>query len=144
MINKRKAMIVGVSVLVFGIGVYFLTKTNKNGTSILGSGGGYIDEGDSNMIPIFSAKQKAGALYEAMRYSGTDEQTIFEQLSGVTQKQFGLISQAFGLRSYNTWIGNTSAVIGQTLPKLSLKTWLKEELSDEDYKLLRKKFPMYL
>ena len=141
--TKRKAVIIGVSVVVFGLGIYFLTKPNKNGKSIL-SGGGYIDEGDSNTIPVFSAKQKANALYEAMRYAGTDEQTIFEELSGVTQKQFGLISSAFGLRSYNSWLGNTTGVIGQTLPKLSLKMWLKEELSEEDYKLLRKKFPMYL
>ncbi len=141
--TKRKAIIIGVSVVVFGLGVSFLTKPNKNGKSILGNGG-YIDEGDNSTIPVFSAKQKANALYEAMRYSGTDEQTIFEELSGVTQKQFGLISGAFGLRSYNSWLGNTTGVIGQTLPKLSLKMWLKEELSDEDYKLLRKKFPMYL
>lgn len=140
MTNKRK-VIIGVSVLVFGLGVFFLTKKNKNGKSVLGGDTKYIDEGDVNLIPLFSASQKANVLYNAMNiYNGTDEQTMIEELTGVSQNQFGLISKAFGLRNYNRYLGYNT--IGGT--KLPLKTWLREELNDADYNLLRKKFPMYL
>lgn len=140
MTNKRK-VIIGVSVLVFGLGVFFLTKKNKNGKSVLGGGTKYIDEGDVNLIPLFSASQKANVLYNAMNiYTGTDEQTMIEELTGVSQNQFGLISKAFGLRNYNRYLGYNT--IGGT--QLPLKTWLREELNDADYNLLRKKFPMYL
>jgi hypothetical protein len=140
MTNKRK-VIIGVSVLVFGLGVFFLTKKNKNGKSVLGGGTKYIDEGDVNLIPLFSASQKANVLYNAMNiYNGTDEQTMIEELTGVSQNQFGLISKAFGLRNYNRYLGYNT--IGGT--QLPLKTWLREELNDADYNLLRKKFPMYL
>lgn len=140
MTNKRK-VIIGVSVLVFGLGVFFLTKKNKNGKSVLGGGTKYIDEGDVNLIPLFSANQKANVLYNAMNiYNGTDEQTMIEELTGVSQKQFGLISKSFGLRNYNRYLGYNT--IGGT--QLPLKTWLREELDDADYNLLRKKFPMYL
>ena len=140
MTNKRK-VIIGVSVLVFGLGVFFLTKKNKNGKSVLGGGTKYIDEGDVNLIPLFSASQKANVLYNAMNiYNGTDEQTMIEELTGISQNQFGLISKAFGLRNYNRYLGYNT--IGGT--KLPLKTWLREELNDADYNLLRKKFPMYL
>ncbi|MFV8374016.1 hypothetical protein ACNQGC_01700 [Flavobacterium sp. GSP11] len=140
MTNKRK-VIIGVSVLVFGLGVFFLTKKNKNGKSVLGGGTKYIDEGDVNLAPLFSASQKANVLYNAMNiYNGTDEQTMIEELTGISQKQFGLISKAFGLRNYNRYLGYNT--IGGT--KLPLKTWLREELNDADYNLLRKKFPMYL
>ncbi|MFV5689083.1 hypothetical protein ACM55M_10715 [Flavobacterium sp. ZT3R25] len=140
MTNKRK-VIIGVSVLFFGLGVFFLTKKNKNGKSVLGGGTKYIDEGDVNLIPLFSASQKANVLYNAMNiYTGTDEQTMIEELTGVSQNQFGLISKAFGLRNYNRYLGYNT--IGGT--QLPLKTWLREELNDADYNLLRKKFPMYL
>ena len=140
MTNKTKILL-GVSVLVIGTGIFFLTKKNKNGQSVLGGGTKYIDEGDVNLIPVFSASQKATALYNAMNiYTGTDEQTIIEELTGVTQAQFGLISKAFGLRNYNRYLGYNT--IGGT--PLPLKTWLREELNDADYHLLRKKFPMYL
>ncbi len=142
MTGTKKAVIVGVSVVVLGLGVYFLTKPDKNGKSLLGGKGKkYIDEGDVNLIPVFSPTQKVALLYEAMnRYNGTDETMIFEALTGVTQQQFGLISKTFGLKNYNRILGYNT-VGGSKLP---LKTWLKEELSDADYNLLRKKFPIYL
>ncbi|KLT67931.1 MULTISPECIES: hypothetical protein [unclassified Flavobacterium] len=141
MTDKKKIIIVGVSVVILGIGAYLLTKTNKNGKSLLGGGKKYVDEGDVNLMPVFSPSQKVSVLYEAMnRYSGTDETLIFETLTGVTQAQFGLISKTFGLKNYNRILGYNT--IGGT--KLPLKTWLKEELNDADYNLLRKKFPLYL
>lgn len=141
MTDKKKIIIVGVSVVILGIGAYLLTKTNKNGKSLLGGGKKYVDEGDVNLMPVFSPTQKVSVLYEAMnRYSGTDETLIFETLTGVTQAQFGLISKTFGLKNYNRILGYNT--IGGT--KLPLKTWLKEELNDADYNLLRKKFPLYL
>lgn len=141
MTTKKKIVIVTASVVILGLGVYFLTKTNKNGKSVLGGNNKYIDEGDINLVPAFSASQKVALLYDAMnRYSGTDETLIFETLTGVTQAQFGLIQKAFGLKNYNRILGYNT--IGGT--NLPLKTWLKEELNDADYSLLRKKFPLYL
>lgn len=140
--DTKQKIIVGTGILVFTVGVYFLTKKNQNGTSIIGGGNKkYIDEGDVNLVPVFSASQKASLLYDAMnRYSGTDETQIFETLTGVTQPQFGQISRVFGFKNYNSIVGyNTFG--GSKLP---LKTWLKEELSDAEYSLLRKKFPIYL
>lgn len=139
--KTKKAIIIGVSVVVLGVGIYFLTKNGKDGKSILGGNKKYIDEGDINTIPTFNANQKKSLLYEAMnRYNGTDENLIFETLTGVTQIQFGLINKAFGLQNYNRILGYNT--VGGT--KLPLKTWLKEELNDKDYNLLRKKFPLYL
>lgn len=142
MTTKKKVIIVTVSVVILGLGAYLLTKPDKNGKSILGGKGKkFIDEGDVNLIPVFSASQKVSLLYEAMnRYNGTDETAIFEALTDVTQAQFGLINKAFGLRNYNRILGYNT--IGGS--KIPLKTWLKEELSDADYNLLRKKFPIYL
>lgn len=142
MITTKKKIIVGVSILVFTVGIYFLTKKGKNGTSIIGpKKPKYIDEGDINSVPIFSASQKVTLLYEAMnKYNGTDETKIFEALTDVSQSQFGLINKAFGLKNYNSIVGYNT--IGGS--KSSLKTWLREELNDADYSLLRKKFPIYL
>lgn len=141
MTTQKKVIIVTASVLILGLGVYFLTKTNKNGGSILGGTKKYIDEGDVNTIPAFSPTQKVALLYDAMnRYTGTDENLIFETLTGVTQVQFGLIQKAWGLKNYNRLLGYNT--IGGT--KLPLKTWLKEELNEQDYNLLRKRFPVYL
>ena len=79
MTTKKKVIIVTASVVILGLGVYFLTKTNKNGKSVLGGNKKYIDEGDINLVPAFSASQKVALLYDAMnRYSGTDETQIFE------------------------------------------------------------------
>ncbi len=139
--TTQKKIIVGVSVAIFIAGIYFLTKTNANGKSILGGKKKYIDEGDANTLAVFSAKQKSSVLYDAMNsYNGTDEQLIVETLTGVTQAQFGLINKAFGLQNYNRLLGYNT--IGGT--KLPLKTWLREELNDKDYNLLRGKFPLYL
>lgn len=141
MTTQKKIIVVTASVVILGLGVYFLTKTNKNGSSILGGNKKYIDEGDVNLVPVFSASQKVALLYDAMnRYNGTDETLIFETLTSVTQAQFGQIVKAFGLKNYNRILGYNT--IGGT--KLPLKTWLKEELNDADYNLLRKKFPLYL
>jgi hypothetical protein len=139
--EKKKAIIIGASILILGIGGYFLAKTNKDGKSILGGKKKFIDEGDINTAPVFSAKQKVSLLYEAMnRYSGTDETLIVETLTGVTQAQFGAINKLWGLKNYNTLLGYNT-VGGSKLP---LKRWLREELNDEYYILLRKKFPLYL
>ena len=142
MTTKKKVIIVTVSVVILGLGAYLLTKPDKNGKSILGGKGKkFIDEGDVNLIPAFSASQKSSLLYEAMnRYGKADRTLIFETLTDVTQAQFGLINKAFGLKNYNSILGyNTYG--GSKVP---LKTWLKDQLSADDYKLLRNKFPLYL
>ena len=142
MITKKKVIIVGIAAIGLSLGVYFLSKPNKNGKSILGGKTPkYIDEGDINLIPVFSARKKAGLLYEAMnRYRTSDKTLIFETLTDVTQAQFGLINKAFGLKNYNSLLGYDT--YGGS--KVSLKAWLTDQLSTDNYSLLRKKFPIYL
>jgi hypothetical protein len=109
------------------------------------SNNGYIDEGVISNPNVFNAKAKADALYNAMRTSGTNEKEVFEVLTGVTPSQFAQIATAFGRKSYNTVLGNQYNVNPFVkLDLLPLKTWLKEELNEEDYLILKKKYPMYL
>ncbi|MEN2415538.1 hypothetical protein [Flavobacterium mesophilum] len=95
--------------------------------------------------PIFSAKNIAQTLYEAMKDSGTEEDAIFEALKTVTQAQFTQVVEAFGKKPYNTTTGNQYNFNPfSDLPKLDLKTWLKEELSVKDYAVLKMKYPYAL
>lgn len=120
-------------------GIIFLNKKNTS------QKGKYLDDNpESNLTIAFDPKLVAQKLYEAMKTTGTDEDYIFENLTGVSQAQFAAVIKAFGLKPYNSLTGNQYGVIGTTLPKRDLKYWLKNELSDKQYKLLRTKFPNYL
>jgi hypothetical protein len=105
----------------------------------------YLDDNPENSLTIiFNPNLVSQKLYEAMKTTGTDEDYIFETLTGVSQAQFAAVIKSFGLKPYNSLTGNQYAVIGTTLPRRDLKYWLKNELSDKQYKLLRTKFPNYL
>ena len=87
MTNTRKAVIVSISVVVLGVGIYFATKTNKNGKILLGGKKKYIDEGDVNLVPVFSAKQKATTLYiftELLKFSN-DSSFVFKSESNAAR-----------------------------------------------------------
>lgn len=132
-----------ISVTVAGLGILLFAiaqaKKDKNGNAYLNQG---IDT-DS-----FNAKEIATALYDAMKeanLTNTEKRkTIFITLTGISQAQFSWVIKAFGSRYYNTIAGNTYFAVWQTPVKHPLKVWLKEELSDEDYKLLKSNYPKYL
>lgn len=137
--KKSTKIIGGIILLSTGIGVYLINKkpTLKKGH--------YLDDNPETGISIkFSPTVIANQLYEAMRGMGTDEDVIFETLTGLTQNQFGSVVKAFGLKSYNRYTGNQKGIIGIDLPKYGLKTWLRYELSEKQYKTLRYKFPNHL
>ena len=95
-----------------------------------------------------NAKDIATTLYNAMKeanFTNTEKRkTILTTLTGINEAQFSWIVKAFGKRFYNRLTGNTYFAIWQTPVKHPLKVWLKEELSDNDYQLLKSNYPKYL
>jgi hypothetical protein len=151
---KTRTKIIGAGILVAtGLSLYFL---NRKGT-LQSNKKVYLDD-DPNYGTniVFNPKSIADTLYEAMKSTGkssgssvglsigTDKEVVFELLTGVSERQFGSIIKAFGLKAYNKLTGNQQFLIWQTLTKYGLKTWLKEELTVKDYALLRRKYPKYL
>ncbi|MFZ4680129.1 MAG: hypothetical protein ACOYLP_08175 [Flavobacterium sp.] len=126
----------GLSILVIAVSQ---AKKDKNGNA-------YLNQGIST--ESFNAKEIAEVLYNAMKeanFTNTEKRkTIFTTLTGVSQAQFSWIIKAFGSRYYNTTSGNTYFAFWQTPSKHPLKTWLKEELSESDYNLLKSNYPKYL
>ena len=96
----------------------------------------------------FNAKEIANVIYDAMKeanFTNSEKRkTIFTTLTGVSQAQFSWVIKAFGSRYYNTLTGNTYFAFWQTPVRHPLRVWLKEELSDSDYKLLKSNYPKYL
>lgn len=125
------------------IALYYLFTGDKSE-----SGTGANDPFNNGVLPnnsVFNAKYTAELLYDAMKDSGTDEAAIFNALQGINEQQFRLVAAAFGNRSYNTTLGNQynlpSWMPGYSpLPLLPLRTWLKEELSKQNYETLRLKY----
>lgn len=135
--------LVPISVGVAGLGILFfaIAQANKDKT-----GNAYLNQG--TVENSFNAKEIATVLYDAMKeanFTNTEKRkTIFTTLTGVSQAQFSWVIKAFGSRYYNTLTGNTFFALWQTPVKHPLKVWLKEELSDSDYKLLKSNYPKYL
>ncbi|NHM07624.1 hypothetical protein G4D82_10355 [Flavobacterium sp. CYK-4] len=135
--------ILPISVGVAGLGILLIAisqaKKDKNGNA-------YLNQGIST--ESFNAKEIATVLYDAMKeanFTNTEKRkTIFTTLTGVSQAQFSWVIKAFGSRYYNTLTGNTYFALWQTPTKHPLKVWLKEELSDSDYNLLKSNYPKYL
>ena len=135
--------IIPISVGVAGLGILLFAisqaRKDKNGNA-------YLDEASETQN--FNGKELATTLYNAMKeanFTNTEKRkTILTTLTGVSQAQFSLVVKAFGNRYYNTLTGNTSFAIWQTPVKHPLKVWLKEELSDSDYQLLKSNYPKYL
>lgn len=126
-----------------GLLVYFVFVKRKenSGSSVDPTGNGSY----TPTLPTFNAKIVAENLYDAMKDTGTDEESILETLKTVSPTQFGQVIIAFGNRSYNTLTGNQYNFNPfSPLPKLPLKAWLKEELETKDYALLRAKYPNHL
>ncbi|CCG53574.1 Hypothetical protein precursor [Flavobacterium indicum GPTSA100-9 = DSM 17447] len=135
--------IVPISVGIAGLGILLFSiaqaKKDKNGNV-------YLNQG--TVENNFNAKEIATVLYDAMKeanFTNTEKRkTIFTTLTGVSPAQFSWVIKAFGSRYYNTLTGNTYFALWQTPVRHPLKVWLKEELSDSDYKLLKSNYSKYL
>lgn len=132
-----------ISVTVAGLGIFLFAITQANKDK---NGNAYLNQGIDT--ESFNAKEIATALYDAMKEANftnnEKRKTIFITLTGISQAQFSWVIKAFGNRYYNTLTGNTYFALWQTPVKHPLKVWLKEELSDSDYKLLKSNYPKYL
>ncbi|WP_297509958.1 hypothetical protein [Flavobacterium sp.] len=132
-----------ISVALAGLGILVIAvskaKKDKNGNA-------YLNQG--MITESFNAKEIAAVLYNAMKevnFTNTEKRkTIFTTLTGVSQAQFSWVVKAFGSRFYNPTTGNIYFAFWQTPTKHPLKTWLKEELSESDYNLLKSNYPKYL
>ena len=131
-----------------GLGILAYVIISNNDPKGTTANGGYIDEGDSNVInePLAIAN----TLHEAMRgndWNETDKQeVIFSTIGSLSSVQVGQVVKAFGMRPYNTVLKNDYVLYGDfyKLTKHGLKTWLKNELSGSMYLQLKNKFPKYL
>lgn len=139
--EASKLVPISISVAGLGILLFAIAQANKDK-----NGNAYLNQG--TVESSFNAKEIATVLYDAMKeanFTNTDKRkTIFTTLTGVSQAQFSWVIKAFGSRYYNTLTGNTYFALWQSPVKHPLKVWLKEELSDSDYKLLKSNYPKYL
>jgi hypothetical protein len=149
---KKSTKIIGISLIALtGLGLFFLNKNNSKTKN----GGGYIDDSQSSDI-YFNPKSIADTLYEAMKSSGkslfntvglsigTQRDVIFEALANVTAVQFNSVVKSFGLKPYNKLTGGQIFPIWSKPTHYGLKTWLKSELNDADYKILKNNYPKNL
>lgn len=143
--NKKYLNYALVAFVVVG-GYYALfapaSETSTGGGTDPTGNGGNNNPGDLNQ---FNALNVATSLYNAMKDSGTDEKSIINILTYVTQNQFPAVVKAFGALPYNKTFGNQVRYIpGVDLPRLTLKEWLFEELNDANYRILKLKYPNFL
>nr|WP_322624481.1 hypothetical protein [uncultured Flavobacterium sp.] len=138
--QHKKIILIGAGVLVAGYVGYRLIK--NNGTISIG----YDPTGNGSAATTntanFNPSAIATSLYDAMKEMGTKEKEVFNALSGLSPAQFVQVYNKFGSRVYNTITGSIYIPIWSNAEnwKENLKTWLKEELSDSDYAVLKKKF----
>lgn len=129
------------AIVVAGVGLLYLIVSNKNDNS------GSVQDPTGNsgyipVIPVFNAQKVATALWEAMKDRGTEEEVILEVLKYVNQNQFAQVIIAFGKLNYNPVTGDqVNYNPFGSLTKYDLKFWLKEELSAQEYAILRSKYP---
>ena len=90
-----------------------------------------FDQDEPNpVIDGTTARTKAEQLFNAMRDPGTDEETIFNILNGLSFNDFVMISNAFGKRYYDKTLGTDGGWLFND--ELSLHEWLLQELSNND------------
>lgn len=102
----------------------------------------FDDDEDDPVIDSVTAKTKAEQLFNAMRNPGTEEQMIYDVLSGLTYNDFVLISNAFGKRYYDKTIGVDGGWLFND--KLSLHEWLLQELDNGELEELENYMPNVL
>lgn len=98
--------------------------------------------GSSSAAGGLNVTDLAQKLHDAMKYTGTKEEVIFDVLTNIDERQFQLIAKRFGKRAYNSLLGNQTRINPfAELPKLTLKEWFKHELTESEYKTLQAKYP---
>lgn len=141
--EQTKNLKIGGAILGGGLLLYLLFGNKKDN-----SGGTTDPTGNGSYTPsttIFTPKNVANSLYDAMKDSGTEEEAILETLKTINQAQFAQVVIAFGKLPYNPTTGNqVNFNPFGSLTKYDLKGWLKEELSSKDYAILRNKYPYSL
>lgn len=141
--EQEKNIKIGGTVVAAAVVLYLVLGKGKENSGDGGDptgNGGYIPA-----QPVFNAKNVALGLYEAMKDMGTEEEAILQILKPVSQTQFAQVVVAFGSKYYNSITGDQRSYNPfYGLPKVNLKGWLKEELSVQEYALLRSKYPYHL
>lgn len=97
-----------------------------------------------NRFPTSTLSQQEAAviaeeLFQAMTYTGTDFNRIKNALNGLTYNDFVKVSDAFGLKYYDTIFGTEG--LPYVWPKLSLHEWLANELSDKEMAVIQAIMP---
>ena len=83
--------------------------------------------------------QYAQDLHNAMKDAGTDFNKILEVMSNLDEVQMKIVYDRFGRRAYyNRLFGKVATEKGKML---NLKEWFKEELSEDQYKQIRDRYP---
>ena len=135
--EDKKKIVIGLGVIAGAVLLYFLLRKSPES-------GGTTDPtnntGGTGSTTVFNAKSVADNLFFYMDKFGTDEEEIISELTNVNQAQFGQVFTAFGKKNYNSWTGGND--LGGS-PQ-NLKVWLREELSDYYYNLLKLKYPSHL
>jgi hypothetical protein len=144
--QKEKQLTYGIGAIAVILLAYkFLGNNNIGGTIADPTGNGTAPPGGVPGAAVFNPQRVADQLYDAMKEMGTDELDVLAILKYITEQQFALVIQKFGKKSYNASTGNqyNFSPFG-SLPLVNLPGWLKSELSEEEYALLRLKYPNYL
>lgn len=129
-------ILLGGTIIIGGYSVYKLFFANTDPDI------DFDENENSPVIDMVTAKTKAEQLFNAMRHPGTDEDTIYDVLSGVNFNDFVMISNAFGKRYYDKFLGVDG---GWPLnDKLSLHEWLLQELSNGELQDLESYMPNVL
>ncbi|WP_130736736.1 hypothetical protein [Flavobacterium sp. J27] len=137
---KYAKRIGGISLAGFLLYLFFKPKKQDTGGLVTDPTNNNDTWGNNNNTNTYFDPQKvAENLYLAMKDLGTDEDLIFSSLKNVNQSQFSQVVEAFGVRNYNPFSGNTLSFV-----KHPLSVWLKSELSDSEYNTLKLKYPNYL
>lgn len=94
----------------------------------------------TNQSTLTSADAKAYAdiLHAAMNQYGTDEDMIFQSLSGLNGEDYKAIFNAFGMRHYDVEFGLN--LMGSWGEKYNLSTWLTNELNESELQVLKDQF----
>lgn len=133
--QEAKNIKIGIGVAAGIIVLYYLSKSNDNGSDTVDPTGNTNTAGSG--INVFDANQVRLALFNAMNQVGTDEKKIVQALHYVTPAQFDLVIKAFGKERYSDYFGYKTA----TAEERDLLYWLNAEMSDSDeYENLQRKF----
>jgi hypothetical protein len=139
--QQKKYAIYGTVAVVAIAATIYLLKRDRGGSSLDPTGNGNVIPDNGTFDPL----TVANSLWKAMKDTGTDENKIFATLKNVTQDQFALVIQKFGMLKYNPLTGSQLNLNPfSELKRYSLPEWLEYELSESSYETLRLKYPKYL